>query len=63
MRRKSCRGSVRTQVISMPQKIAAHYAQADDLWKKQIDVPTGLKEFELSPIVLAATETRIGNAD
>ena len=53
-------GFVRTQVISMPQKIAAHYAQADDLWKKQIDVPTGLKEFELSPIVLAATETRSG---
>ncbi|HEX4070024.1 MAG TPA: M56 family metallopeptidase, partial [Planctomycetaceae bacterium] len=53
-------GPVYTQVLSMPQEILAHYEQIGDPSSNPVEVFAGRKEFELPPIVLAATQTRIG---
>ena len=53
-------GPVYTQVISMPREMSAHYEQPGEPWSEQIQVPPGLKEFELPAIVLSSTETRTG---
>jgi beta-lactamase regulating signal transducer with metallopeptidase domain/protocatechuate 3,4-dioxygenase beta subunit len=51
---------VRTMVISMPREIAEHYTAVGESPETHIAAPAGLKEFELPPIVLAATEARSG---
>jgi hypothetical protein len=51
-------GDIRTQVVFVPRE--THYVEVGEHWNKRIQVPPGLNEFELPPIVLSPTETCTG---
>ena len=53
-------GPVYTQVTTMPRELSTRYEQTGEPWNDKIEVPAGQKEFELPPIVLAATAARTG---